>query len=292
MFVGRVPDYFLGRPTVKGAEEYDALSAITLGRPPPGSARPLRGARVRPRSGRLRRPPPARMDRRGVERRARHPRPLAVAARRAPTHPRPGRSRDRPWRSWRCSWLIGAGWASWTFGDRWSRPRAAAPAFGVATLTIVGTRVGADRVSRSPARGARRSPQRWPASAGMGSDSSRGRRAWIRRRRSMSDHIDHHEHHRRHDPVPEPQVHAERVGVAQRLGGPLREREGGAGRDHRGARRTREQPHDRQRPHDVPRQQHRTQQHQEHERPPDRGAELLDRIAGGRSLPPPSWPAR
>ena len=33
-------------------------------------------------------------------------------------------------------WLIGAGWASWTFGDPVAAA-ASAPAFGVATLTIV-----------------------------------------------------------------------------------------------------------------------------------------------------------
>jgi hypothetical protein len=131
-FVGRVPDYFLGRPTVKGAEEYDALSAITLA-DLPRSARPLRRPRVRSRSGSLHRSPPACLDRWGVERRPR-PRPLpSLPGELRASAPWPIAA--RPWRSWPCL-ADRAGWASWTFGDPVATA-ASAPAFGVATLTIV-----------------------------------------------------------------------------------------------------------------------------------------------------------
>ena len=134
VFVGRVPDYFLGRPTVKGSEEYDALSAITLADLPPGP-RALFVVRE------FDRDPAAFTDPRlhpwtdGVWSDVPGPRPLPSL---------PGELRaSAPWPIAGATvailallWLVGAGWASWTFGDPVAAA-AAAPAFGVAALTIV-----------------------------------------------------------------------------------------------------------------------------------------------------------
>ena len=134
VFVGRVPDYFLGRPTVKGAEEYDALSAITLADLPPGP-RALFVVHEFDRDPAAFADPHLYAWTDGVWSDVPAPRPLPSL---------PGELRaSAPWPIAGATvavlallWLIGAGWASWTFGDPVAAA-AAAPAFGVATLTIV-----------------------------------------------------------------------------------------------------------------------------------------------------------
>jgi hypothetical protein len=134
VFVGRVPDYFLGRPTVKGAEEYDALSAITLADLPPGP-RAVFVVHEFDRDPAAFTDPHLHAWTEGVWSDVPAPRPLP---------PLPGEPRaSAPWPIAGATvailallWVIGAGWASWTFGDQVAAA-AAAPAFGVATLTIV-----------------------------------------------------------------------------------------------------------------------------------------------------------
>ena len=135
MFVGRVPDYFLGRPTVKGAEEYDALSAITLADLPPGP-RALFVVHEFDRDPAAFADPHLYAWTDGVWSDVPAPRPLSAAARRAPrigAVADRGRDRGGP----------GVALARSERGGRRGRSvirvaaAAAAPAFGVATLTIV-----------------------------------------------------------------------------------------------------------------------------------------------------------
>lgn len=142
VFVGTLDDLEAGRPTVRGEPEYDALSRLTLADLPEGEAAifvaepwnrdpaaleddrlatwslegaPL-GATVRASvpDPRTLRPIPA-------ELRTSSPLAIALAAVAALA----------------LLWLVGAGWASWTFADRVAA-LAAAPAFGAATITIAG----------------------------------------------------------------------------------------------------------------------------------------------------------
>ena len=168
----------------------------------PRAAGAVRGARVRPRSRRLRRPPPVTPGPTGCGATCPAPRPLpALPGELAASSPLADRGLDRV-AVLALLWLVGAGGRRGrsATGSRRQRPRrpSASPRSRSPRSRWSGSGCP------SPGRGARRSPQRWPASAGMRSDSSRGRRARIRRRRSTSDQMHHHEHHRRHDPVPEP----------------------------------------------------------------------------------------
>ena len=133
VFVGRVPDYFAGRPTVKGAQEYDTLSRITLGDLPPGP-RALFVVKEYDRDPSAFNDPRLHAWTDSVWSDVPGPRPLA---------PLPGESEaSAPWPIIGSTVailallvLVGSGWASWAFGDRLVS-LATAPAFGVATVTI------------------------------------------------------------------------------------------------------------------------------------------------------------
>jgi hypothetical protein len=133
VFVGTVPDYLAGRPTVKGSAEYDELSRRTLADLPDGP----RALFVVPGYDR----DPAAFDDPHLTRWSEHvwsdlanPRLLA---------PLPGELSDSNPLAIAASmiavlallWVVGLGWASWATVDRVAAV-AAAPAFGVATLTI------------------------------------------------------------------------------------------------------------------------------------------------------------
>jgi hypothetical protein len=134
VFVGRVPDYFLGRPTVKGAEEYDALSRITLADLPPGPKAlfVVHG---------FDRDPDAFTDPHlnawtdGVWSDVPAPRSL-TALEGEPSGSAPWPIAGSTVAILAMLWIVGAGWAAWTFGDRVTAA-ATAPAFGAAVLTIV-----------------------------------------------------------------------------------------------------------------------------------------------------------
>jgi hypothetical protein len=79
--------------------------------------------------------------------------------------------------------------------------------------------------------------------------------------------------------VADEQVHVEGIGIAQGLRRPLSEGERRCRGEQGRARRPRQQPHERQGPCDVPRKQHGPEQHQHHEGPSHRGAEILERRA-------------
>ena len=133
VFVGRVSDYYLGRPTIKGVADYDALSRITLADLPPGP-RALFVVRGYDREPSAFTDSHLREWSEGVWSDVPNPRPLPAG----PDEP----SGSGPWPIALTTvlvlmlvWVIGAGWARWAFGDRVAAATTA-PAFGVAALTI------------------------------------------------------------------------------------------------------------------------------------------------------------
>lgn len=143
VFVGRLDDLLADRPTTRGEPEYDALSRITLGDIPEGE----RAIFVAPEwnedpsvlvDDRLRTWVGVGGTAQGAEVRssATDPRPLPVADDElAPSSP--VAIALTAIAVLVLLWLVGAGWSLWTFDDRVAAV-AAAPAFGVATLTITG----------------------------------------------------------------------------------------------------------------------------------------------------------
>jgi hypothetical protein len=200
VFVGTIPDYFAGRPTVKGSAEYDELSRRSLAELPPEP----RALFVVPEYDR----DPAAFEDTRLERWTDHvwtdvpgPRDLA---------PLPGELTDSNPLAIAASlmavlallWVVGMGWASWATGDRVAAA-AAAPAFGVAALTIAALVLERLGVPLTGSWG----PTLASALAGLGGYGL----GFLQRQ--VPPHPpaqvderpdDQHQHHGRHDPVPEP----------------------------------------------------------------------------------------
>ena len=178
MFVGRVPDYFLGRPTVKGAEEYDALSAITLADLPPGP-RALFVVHEFDRDPAAFADPHLYAWTDGVWSDVPDPRPLpSLPGELRASSPLADRGRDRGGPGVALAGRSGLGVVDVRRSGRGRSRRAGvrrrhAHDRGDSRLERLGVPLtgswGPDARLRA-----------WRASAGMGSDSSRGRRAWIR----------------------------------------------------------------------------------------------------------------
>ena len=200
VFVGTIPDYFAGRPTVKGSVEYDELSRRSLAELPPGP----RALFVVPEYDR----DPAAFEDARLVRWTDHvwsdvPGPRALPA-------LPGEITDSNPPAIAGSlvavlallWVVGMGWASWATTDRVAAA-ALAPAFGLATLTI--TAIVLERLG-VPLTGSW-GPTLASALAGLG-----GYALGFLQRQVPADPTaqiderpdDQHQHHRRHDPVPEP----------------------------------------------------------------------------------------
>ena len=188
-------------------------------------------------------------------------------------------------RSWRCSSVLGLGYARAAFDDAVVVDRDRA---GV-------RRRRASRSRRSCSTGSgyawsrprsRSPPRPWGASAASRSSSScSGSGIDARRRRSRSEPHEQADHDRREHVVPDQDVQVVRVGEPERLRRPLREREDRRQRDQADARHPREDPDQRERPREVPREEHRAEQRQGEQRPSPSAEELEGR-------PPRRRPAR
>ncbi|MEX1264569.1 MAG: hypothetical protein WEE66_11685 [Actinomycetota bacterium] len=143
VFVGTLDDLLAGRPTQRGELEYDALSRITLSDLPEGE----RAIFVAPEWNK--KPSSLADDRLVAWGDAQDPSSETQVFASVPD-PRPLPAGDDELRSaspiaiaiaalavLALLWLTGSGWAWWTFGDRVAAA-AAAPAFGVAAITIAG----------------------------------------------------------------------------------------------------------------------------------------------------------
>jgi hypothetical protein len=134
VFVGRVPDYLAGQPTVKGSIEYDTLSRTSLDDLPDGP-RALFVVREYDRDPSAFEDPRLSQWTSSVWSDVPDPRPLP------PLLGELGGS--GPWPIAMASlgifvllWVIGSGWGRWAFADPLAAA-ATAPAFGVAALTIM-----------------------------------------------------------------------------------------------------------------------------------------------------------
>lgn len=208
VFVGSLDDLAADRPTVRGEVEYDALSRISLADLPEGD----RAIFVAPEWNR---DPSALVDDRlsawagtdgaaaggQVRSSVPGPRPLPAGADEiSPSSPVAiGLSTVA---ALAVLWIVGAGWSRWAFGDLVAAA-AAAPAFGIATLTAAALmleRLGVPFAGRW-------GPVLASAVAGLG-----GYTLLVVQRKPVDDPMpkidetpDHeHEHGGRHDPVPDP----------------------------------------------------------------------------------------
>jgi hypothetical protein len=206
VFVGAVDDLFAGRPTVRGEPEYDALSRLSLEDLPEGD----RAVFVAPEFDV---DPDALLDHRLVTWVA-EGEPSAAVASTVP-HPRalpPGADElttSSPLAIAAAAiavlgflWVLGAGWSRWTFDDRVAAA-AAAPAFGVAILTIAALTLERFGVPLDGWWG----PALASALAGLGGYALRLVQGHALVDASM--HVDEapdreREHGRGHDPVPDP----------------------------------------------------------------------------------------
>lgn len=137
VFVGTLDDLEAGRPTERGEPEYDALSRITMSDLPDGD----RAVFVAPEwnldpasstDDRLQ----TWVDGDGARVRSSVPAPRDLQAGVDELeHSSPGTIALAALGALLLLWIVGAGWARWTFDDRVAAA-ASAPAFGVATLTI------------------------------------------------------------------------------------------------------------------------------------------------------------
>ena len=150
VFVGTLDDLFAGRPTERGEPEYDALSRISLDDLPSGDRALFlapqwnldESALADPRLVTWVDASPGRENPAEVRSSVPDPRPLA-----------PVDDELVPARPWAIAlsalaalvffWFVGTGWARWTFDERVAAI-AAAPAFGVAAITI--TALGLERL--------------------------------------------------------------------------------------------------------------------------------------------------
>jgi hypothetical protein len=147
VFVGTLEDLAARRPTERGALEYDTLSRVTLSDLPPGelttfvapewhehlSASGSAGLQTWTGTGDVP------LSGATVLSSVSGPRPLpAVDDELTPSSP--GAIAITALAALMLLWVVGAGWSWWTFSDRIAAI-AAAPAFGVATLTIAGLAV-------------------------------------------------------------------------------------------------------------------------------------------------------
>ena len=212
VFVGALDDLLEGRPTERGEEEFDALSRITLADIPDGEralfvapewnlapsplvddrlvtwqtatgagADPAGGAEVRS-SVPDPRPLPAGED----ELASSSPVAIALSGLAVLVF----------------LWIVGAGWAGWTFDDRVAAA-ASAPAFGVAALTV--TALTLERLGVP--LGGWWGPALASALAGLGGYALRlVQGTAVHDPTSKVDEApnDEHEHGGRHDPVPDP----------------------------------------------------------------------------------------
>ena len=161
VFVGTLDDLAARRPTVRGAVEYDTLSRITLAGLPPGelaifvaaewheNPSASKGVRLHTWSVTGDATPAGTTLLSSVP----NPRPLPVGEDElGPSSP--GANAIAAVAVLLLLWLVGSGWSWWTFEDRVAAA-AAAPAFGVAAITIAGLaleRLGAGLVGwRGPA---------------------------------------------------------------------------------------------------------------------------------------------
>jgi hypothetical protein len=207
VFVGRLEDLFAGRPTVRGEPEYDALSRITLSDLPPGGEvfvapqwnlahRPLVDERL---ETWVDAQDPA--GRPGVRSSVEGSRPLPVGDDElAPSSPETIALTALAVLA--LLWAIGAGWSRWAFDDRVAA-LAAAPAFGVATLTVAALALERAGVALDGWWG----PTLASVLAGVGGYALRvvqGKA--IEDPPSQVDETPEHEHEHggRHDPVPDP----------------------------------------------------------------------------------------
>jgi hypothetical protein len=203
VFVGTIEDYLAGRPTAKGAEEYDTLSRRSLDELPPGSSAlfVVRG---------LHRDPSTFDDPRLTQVSdtvwTDVPGVTALTVETALPGEIGGSSPPAILASSLLAlvllWVIGAGWARWAVDDRviaW----AVAPAFGVATLTIAALALERLGVALTGSWG----PTLASVLAGLG-----GYGLGLLQGKASADPPaeideapgDEPKHHRRHDPVPEP----------------------------------------------------------------------------------------
>jgi hypothetical protein len=143
LFVGTLDDLLAGRPTERGEQEYDALSRITLADLPEGEPAIFLAPEWNTQPSSLN------DDRLTTWVDAQDPQGRTRVLSTVP-NPRPlpeGDDELRPTSPAAVAltalavlallWLVGAGWAWWTFDDRVAAV-AAAPAFGIATITIAG----------------------------------------------------------------------------------------------------------------------------------------------------------
>ena len=208
VFVGRLDDLAADRPTVRGEVEYDALSRITLADLPEGG----RTVFVAPEWNRE---PSVLVDDRlstwvgadgaaaGGQVRSSVPGPRQLPAGADEISPSsPVAIALSAVAALALLWIVGAGWSRWTFGDLVAAA-AAAPAFGIATLTVAALvleRLGV------PFDG-RWGPVLASALAGLG-----GYTLLVVQRKPAEDPVPkvdeapdrEHEHGGRQDPVPDP----------------------------------------------------------------------------------------
>jgi hypothetical protein len=141
VFVGALDDLAAGRPTVRGEVEYDALSRISLADLPEGD----RAIFVAPEWNN---DPSALVDDRLVTWAGRDGAAAGGQVRSSVPGPRPLPAGDGELApsspvaialsavaAFALLWLVGAGWSRWAFGDLVAAA-AAAPAFGIATVTM------------------------------------------------------------------------------------------------------------------------------------------------------------
>jgi hypothetical protein len=206
VFVGALDDLFAGRPSVRGASEYDALSRITLADLPDGP----RAVFVAPEFDL----DPGAM---AVERLATwsaQDLPDTMVASTVPD-PRPLPPGDDELTTSSAPviviaaiavlallWVLGTGWSGWAFDDRVAAA-AAAPAFGVASLTIAALALERLGIPLDGWWG----PTLASALACLGGHALRlvQRQAPVDATPQIDEAPDHEREHRRgHDPVPDP----------------------------------------------------------------------------------------